>query len=196
MTKNAKTMSDQDLERLHFEDVVRDKLAFLSGLGFSEFESLPTLVRYRKDDVEVDVYHGRQSYEIAAGISYFGTRYEFGDIIRAVDPTVAQQYRHAQASTPEGVVAGLKELTLLMKHYGTAALRGDPLFFTELEKKKKIWVDDYWLDMLAGQLRPKAEEAFRCGDYISAADLYGRIRTRLSPAEMNKLTISEEHTGG
>lgn len=189
-------MSDQDRGHLHFESVAREKFAFLHGMGFSMSESLSTLVRYQKDDVEVDVYHGRQSYEIAAGISYLGTRYEFANIIRAVDPTAAQQYHHPQTSTPDGVVAGLEELTSLMKNYGTAALQGDPLFFSELEKKQKVWVDDYWLDMLAGQLRPKAEEAFRCGDYTVAADLYSRIRTRLSLAEMKKLTIAEERSKG
>ena len=81
-----------------------------------------------------------------------------------------------------------------MKHYGTAALRGDPLFFSELEKKRKVWADDYWLDGLARQLRPKAEEAFRRGDYTAAVDLYDRIRTRLSPAEIKKLAIAKERS--
>ena len=50
------TIFEQDRAHLNFQSAVREKFAFLNDLGFSEIEALPTLVRYRKDDVEVDVY--------------------------------------------------------------------------------------------------------------------------------------------
>jgi len=186
------SMSEQDRPHLNFEAVARTCFAFLSEFGFSEIEALPTLIRYRKNGVEVDVYHGRRSYEIGAGISYLGRRYALAEIIRAVDAEAAKQYGGALASTTEGVLAALKELSSLMQRYGTAALRGDPEFFLTLAEKQKVWVAEYWLDGLAQQLRPQAEEAFNRGDYSKAAELYAQIRDRLSPAELKRLALADK----
>lgn len=41
------------------------------------------------------------------------------------------------------------------------------------------------------KLRPQAEQAFREGNYSKAAELDGRIRERLSPAEVKKLAFAE-----
>jgi hypothetical protein len=190
--KQEDYMAKHDRSDLHFAAAVREEFAFLDELGYLEIEVCPTLIRYRRNDVEVDVHHGRRSYEIGAGISYQGTRYNMAEIIRAIDPEAFERYGGSLTSTPEGVGAGLRELSLLMRRFGVAALRGDSQFFSTLEAKRKLWVDDYWLDGLASQLRPQADEAFHRGDYLKAAQLYGRIRYRLSPAESKKLAIAEE----
>lgn len=176
---------------LKFAEEARKAFTFLGELGFSEIETLPTLVRYRKGAVEVDVYHGRQSYEIGAGVTAFGTRYAISEIIRHIEPDFAKRYHYAAATTPESVVIGLEELSTLMKRYGRTALAGDPQLFTLLEGERKLWSEEYALDVLVGQLRPQADEAFRQRDYSKAADLYSRIRERLSPAEIKKLSIAE-----
>ena len=188
-------MSEPDRAHLNFEGATRERFAFLNELGFSEIEALPTLIRYQKGEVEVDVHHGRRSYEIGAGISYLGTRYAIAEIIRAADPEVAKRYGGgALTSTAKGVVAGLEELSSLMQRYGAAALRGDPQFFSTLAEKNKVWIADYWLDGLAQQLRPQADEAFHRGDYSKAAELYAQIRGRLTPSEIKKLQIAEERS--
>lgn len=196
MTKEVNTMPKSDRAYFNFESKVRETFAFLSDLGFSEIEASPTLVRYRKDNIEVDVYHGRQSYEIGADISGFGTRHAMSRIIRATDPAVAKQYRDWAATTPEGVTAGLEKLGYLMKRYSIRALSGDPQFFSELEQQRKSWSEEYALDVLVKQVRPKADEAFRRGDYSTAAELYARIRSRLSPAELKKLILAEKRCRG
>lgn len=185
-------MPDQDRVHLNFESAARKSFAFLNDLGFVEIESLPTLIRYRKNDVEVDVYHGRKSYEVGAGVSGYGTRYAMSEIIRATDPTVDSQYRDWAATTPEGVASGLEKLGSLMKYYGIRALSGDHQFFLELEQQRKSWSEEYALDVLAKQVRPKAADAFRRGDYATASELYARIRSRLSQAELKKLAIAKE----
>jgi len=187
-------MSEQDRERLKFEGATKKAFAFLNDLGFLNVESLPTLVRYQKDDVEIAVYHGRLSYEIGADISYLGKQYKLADIARAIDPGAAERCGNLMASTTEGVAMALDELGSLMKRYGVAALQGDPQFFSTLEKKRKVWMREYWLDILASQVRPQAEEAFRLGDYAKAAELYARVRSRLSPAETKKLQLAEERS--
>jgi hypothetical protein len=187
-------MDAPDRTPLHFEWNVQQSFLFLADLGFREVEATPTLVRYRNGDVEVDVYHGRKSYEVGGGVTFAGIRYAMSEILRARDPAVGKDYRNAVATTPEGVAAGLKELSALLQRCGASALRGDPAFFSMLERQRKQWSQDYALDVLVGQLRPQAEEAFRRGDYSKAAQLYGRIRERLSPAEVKKLTLAEERS--
>lgn len=184
-----------DRSSLNFEEKVRRAFAFLRELGFSEIEALPTLVRYQKGDVEVDVYHGRQSFEIGAGVSGFGTRYAMSEIIRAVDLNVAKHYRYAATTTPEGINAALEELSSLMKQHGREAIEGNPKFFSMLENQRKLWSEEYALDVLSEQLRQKADEAFRQKDYAKAADLYSRIRKRLSPAELKKFSLAEKRRG-
>ena len=61
MTHDEKPMSTEGRGHLHFDSLVREKFEFLSGLGFLEFESLPTLVRYRNDGVEP---HGKEEKKI------------------------------------------------------------------------------------------------------------------------------------
>lgn len=192
MTKNMNTASTQNRLELNFERIAREDFAFLSEFGFLEIESSPTLILYRKGDVELDVYHGRQSYELGAGISSLGSRYSLGEIIRATDPETAQHYSNFATATPEGVVVGLEQLSSLMKRYGLEALRGEPQFFLRLEAQRKLWSEEYALDVLAHQIRPQADEAFRKGDYASAAELYARIKARLSPAEAKRLVLAEK----
>lgn len=187
-------MGSPDRLHLHFERKVRGAFTFLADKGFAEVESLPTLVRFHKSGIEVDIYHGRQSYEIGAGISVFGIRYALSEIVRATDPAAAKAYSNATATTPEGVAAGLEEVSSLMKRYGgccTKRLKGDPLFFSMLEMQRKQWSEEYALCVLADQLRPKAHDAYRRGDYATATDLYSRIRNRLSATEIKKLALAE-----
>jgi hypothetical protein len=54
----------RDRTRLSVANAVSEKFSFLGEQGFSEVESLPTIVRYRKRDLEVHVYHGRRSFEL------------------------------------------------------------------------------------------------------------------------------------
>lgn len=185
-------MGTLDRSHLKFEDKVRNAFAFLSELGFSEVEALPTLVRYRKDGVEVDVYHGRQSYEIGVGVTAFGTRYAISEIIRANDPETEKRFRYPATTTSEGVISGLEELSSLMKRYGHSALDGDRQFFSMLENQRKLWAKEYAQDVLARQLRPQADEAFRQKDYSKAADLYSRIKEQLSLAEIKKLNLAKK----
>lgn len=167
---------------------------FLVDLGFSEIEALPTLVRYQNGNIEVDIYHGRQSYEIGAGVTVFGVRYSIARIIEVSDPEAYKQFRYAMATTLEGVGVAIKELSYLLKRYGNEVLRGDLQFITTLDKQGEQNAEKLALDSLAYQLRPKASEAFRQKDYSTAADLYSRIRKCLSTAELKKLGFAIKHS--
>jgi hypothetical protein len=74
---------------LLFEQAVAEAFVFLRQLGFDVAEQLPTLVRYRHQNVEVDIYQGKQSFEIGAGITIDGERFALSELIRLVDAKVS-----------------------------------------------------------------------------------------------------------
>lgn len=165
---------------------------FLAHAGFVETEAAPTLVRFVRGDVEVDVFHGRKSYEIDAGVTFKGTRFSLSEIVRVTNPLVVEGYRSAVATSPDSIAASLAKLSAMLRQYGGSALCGDRTFFSKLKEQRVKWSEDYAIEVLAEQLRPKAEDAFRRGDYAAAAELYLRIRHCLSQAEIAKLTIASK----
>jgi len=187
-------MGTEGRSRFGFQEKVRNVFSFLEDLGFSEIEATPTLVRYQNGDVEIDIYHGRQSYEIGAGVSVSGDRYAISEILKASNTDQYRQYRNAMVSTSQGVNVALEELGKLMKRYGATALKGDPLFVARLKKQREKWSSDFSQEVLASQLLPQADDAFRQKDYARAAALYSQIRERLSAAELKKLDYSIKHS--
>lgn len=188
--------SGVDRTNLNFSNLVKERFAFLSDLGFVEVESLPTLVLYRNGEIDVDVYHGRRSYEIGFGVTRQGVRYSFPEFIRLTDPEFEEQYRYPTATTQKVLADGLTKTAELVKQYCIKALRGDSAFFTMLESQRKLWIEKYAFDVTVRQVRPKAHEAFRLGKYREAAELYKQIEPALSPAERKKLVVAEERSKG
>jgi hypothetical protein len=174
-----------------FTEKAEKAFAFLVDAGFTEVEALPTLVRYQRDGVEVDVYHGRRSYEVGAGVSFSGVRYSLPEIVRAGAGELVCDYKNQVSRTPDALDVALGKMSDFMRAYGMGALSGDADFFFLLGQEREKSGRKYSLDILAEQLRPKAEQAFRLGDYMAAAALYTRIRDRLTPAEVRKLNIAE-----
>ena len=113
--KGRYSVPTQNYESLHFEATARQAFSFLSDLGFSEVESSPTVVRFRKDAIEVEICHGLQSYEIGVGISRLGVRYGLSAIIRTHDPDAADRYRYAAATTAQAVATGLGQVSVFVK---------------------------------------------------------------------------------
>ncbi len=190
-------METVDRSGLCFPEKVREHFSFLEELGFSETESLPTFVRYEKGekgDVEVHVYHGRLSYEIAAEVFVAGTRYDLLELASFSDPETHEKSRHPMTYTRDGVARFVEELSILMKRFGGKALGGDAEFLAMLEERRNSEWEQSVLDELARWLRPKAREAFRQRDYAMAADLYSQMRESLTRAELKKLDYALRHS--
>ena len=189
---NMNDASGVDRINLKFVKIVNKKFAFLCDLGFVEVESLPTFVLYRNGDIDVDVYHGRQSYEIGFGITHHGVRYSLSELIRFSEPEFAEKYRYPTAMTQEALADGLTKVTELAKRHCIKALQGEQEFFTALDRQRKLWAEKYAFSVMVEQLRPKAHEAFRLGKYQEAAELYRKIEFALSPADRKKLAFAED----
>lgn len=177
---------------MNFAHVVDECFGFLLTAGFERAEVVPTRVSYRRGDVEFRVYHGRKSFEIGVEFGRIGEKYSLPELLRMADPRLAESYRNPIATTPGDVLIGVGSVAGLVRQYGKRALEGDAEIFDELSRRRTAWSESYALDVLAEQIRPKAEAAFRDGRYKDAAELYERIYVRLSSLERRKLAAARE----
>jgi len=182
--------------QLKFDEAVSERFAFLARFGYVMEEALPTLVRYRKGGLEARIYHGRMSYEIGFELIRQGTRYSLEALVRASDAQAAEAYRPYAATTPEGVADGLERLAGLVRRHAERALRDDAAFFAAAVALSEAAAAAYALEVLAGQVRPKAHAAFRNGSYGEAVALLEKIRPVLSPAEQRMLEIATKRAAG
>jgi hypothetical protein len=182
---------EQARVNLNFEGFAAEEFSFLQDFGFNLIDSSTTIVRYQKGAIEICVYHGRQSYEIGVEFFYREVRYSISEFIRAVDPELAEHYRNP-AACERGIVGRmLSKVSELTKKYCIRLLQGDESIFITLESQRKSWMERYALEVRVKQIRPKANELFRLGEYAKAVELYNSIKACLSPAELKKLSIAE-----
>lgn len=123
-----------DRAELSFLEVVRQEFAFVGNFGFREVDAVPTIVRYHKDDLQLNVFHGRISYEVSMEIGRDDDLYPLWALIHAVDPDAEKSYRPSAATSSAAVTSGVERLATLVRRYGARALRDDPAFFKELKK--------------------------------------------------------------
>jgi hypothetical protein len=177
---------------LNFAQVAMEQFNFLRDYGFTVYESTPTIVRFRKEEFEVNIYHGRRSYEIGMEICREDRCYSIEALVRLTDRESADRFRYYAATTPEGVLEGVKQLASIVRQYGDQALRGDSPTFGALAAQRAAMGKALAEETLAHQIRPKAEAAFRNRSYREAADLYEKILPSLTPTELKKLAFAKD----
>jgi hypothetical protein len=99
------------------------------------------------------------------------------------------------ATTSNEVKVGVERLANQVKHFARRALVGDQAVFTELARQQEELSRCYAAEVLAGHVRPRADEAFRAGDYERAVELLSKIEGELTPAEQRKLEYARRHIG-
>lgn len=176
---------------IEFLPRIRVAFSFLIDIGFIEKESSPKVAKFQNSDVQVVIYFGQSSYEIHVIFIFEDKEFSLGEILSAKNERLREKFRYPAATTSEEVEKALLKLSQLCKDYCEEALRGDPQFYKSLEINRKIWSQDYELEVLCEQLRPEAEDAFRNHNYTKAVELYSRIRKALTPSEQKKLSIAE-----
>ncbi|MCB1984645.1 MAG: hypothetical protein H6936_06935 [Burkholderiales bacterium] len=186
-------------EQFNFIEAVRSEFSYLSDYGYSCVKVEPTIVRYKSDTAFLNIYHGRISFEIAAEfgqLKWYGNSqsYSVSELIRLSDPEAAKKYKNYAAHSPDGVKAGVKRLSVLLKKYADNFLNGTPCIFAKLSEQGKELIEEFAAEVLLRQVRPEAEEAFRNKDFVKAARLYASIESELSAAERKKLAYSRKHS--
>jgi len=184
---------------LEFAEVAQEAFHFLSDYGFRLRSSEVTIVRSASGRVFVNVSHGRSSYEIGIEIGLMSRErgdahgYSMSELIRLNNHEEGERFRNFMATTPGEVKVGVQKLAEQLLKYGDRALRGDEMFFDELERQRQEWASSFAADVAYRQVSPKAAEAFRQQEYRKAAELYESVRGELTPAELKKLGYAKKH---
>lgn len=196
--RSTKSHTSIDRATLAFPEAVRSEFGFLPRHRFRCVHTEPTFVRYESDKIFVNIYHGRSSYElgIEVGPLYSSVELDMGyslsALIRLVAPEEGAAYRSFVATTPKEVQIGVKLLGEKFQAYGWDLLWGDPDIFTKLKTQRAQLSETFAMEVLARQVRPKAEAAFRSKDYREAIRLYDSIRNQLTPVELKKLDYAQK----
>jgi hypothetical protein len=197
MLKNTNDTTDR--KSLGFSKKVREFFSFLEVQW--EFKCTiqeKTTVRYESTDVYVNVYHGRSSFEIGVEIGKKSSEHNFSleALVALFDKDLSREYWATGARTADAVRKALKKLSEGLIRYGGSALSGHQSIFDRLEQFRTERVASMVLDSKAYQIRPKAEAAFRRGDYKEAVMLYSSIESALSSIESKKLEIAKKKIAG
>jgi hypothetical protein len=173
--------------------------SLLKDHSFQRVSFDQTFVRYESDEIFINVYHGRSSYEIAMEMGRLNhpdeheTSYTIGSFMRLIDPKQAENYRSFAATNPNSVEKGVSQLSELFKKYALSPLLSDKAIFTKLRKQREVLKDAFVRKVLVSQVRPEATEAFQRKDYQEAARLYESIKEDLTPTEVKKLQYAKKH---
>jgi hypothetical protein len=134
----AKARISMDRENLNFASQVLLTFDFLQEHGFLRFDESPTIVRYRKGDLQLNIFHGRRSYEIGLEIGKGNSLFSLREIIRISDKQAADAYFRCVARTLEVVSKGINQLSELLKKYGQRTLDGDQVFYRPRKPAKDL----------------------------------------------------------
>jgi hypothetical protein len=138
----------------------------------------------------VRVYQGRASFEIGIEVKLSGGLYNLAELIQLVDQPRGRAYRNPTARDDEGVVRAVAGVASAFREVGQRFLDSDPALEDELRAQRQRLGEEMAISVLARQVRPRADHAFRTGDYATAAELLSRIEPSLSPSEREKLRLA------
>jgi len=192
MLKNPKNTAER--RSLGFSKEARELFSFLEvQWEFKCVRQENTFVRYESADVYVNVYHGRSSFEIGVEIGNKSSEHSFNleALVALFDKELSREYWAAGGRTAEAVRRALKKQAEGLSRYGGSALSGHQSIFDRLEQLRTDRSAAMVLDSKAYQIRPKADAAFRRGDYKEAVKLYSSIEAALSPIERKKLQLAK-----
>lgn len=128
--------------RLGFVALVMKHFAFLLRLGFAVVRREETFVRFERDTVFVNVYHGRSSYQVGLELGRIqeGDTYSLYEVLSAVAPGDIQRAR-CQATDPavlERCLAAIAETVERNCKSCRSVREGDPRAGRDSDKKTAV----------------------------------------------------------
>lgn len=194
-------MSDatSDREFLAFKRNVEKYFCFLIvDYGFQIVLKEDTFVRYETEDVFIDFYHGRLSYEIGVecGLKCQGydSRFRLPIILLGLLGEDAKGIKaFYQASIKESVSNCLDKIARLVQEHCASLLRGDKIAFSLVAKasseESKFLTEKYSIY----PIKSKAYEAWKIKDYEKVFLLYGSIKSSLSSIEEKRFKYASKN---
>ena len=174
-----------------FPDCVDREFGFLRQLGFTTRRREPTLVRFESDWLRIDVYHGRQSYEIGLSIGSVTASqrdsYSMGTLLTLMEPDAWRSYRDYGASSPAAVGRGVTELAALLRRCVAGGLLKDSTLLQRLQEISRVSADEYANEVLIADIRKKLQAAWNSRDFARVVTLLDPIQHLLTDVERKKL---------
>ena len=183
-----------DRSRLRFADQVKTHFQFLNDHGFRLVSTSETLLRYESAISAINIYHGRQSYEIDLELEFHQARgtYSFSELLSLLNRE-AERPRKFASSTPEGAAEGVRALAALFKTCVLAGLPSDSGLPDRLEAQRQQRSREYDMAVQLEQVRRKLERAWKLKNLTEVANLLDPFEAHLSRTEREKLEYARRH---
>jgi hypothetical protein len=115
--------------------------------GFKRISTDMPFIKYESSHIQIKVYYDiNRHHELDLGIrpfkkiDKFGTSYGIGLLVRLYDPGYKAKYQISPfPKTIDEIQCSVKELSEMLKKYGSSLLKGD---MTDIERMQKI--EDNW----------------------------------------------------
>ena len=191
--------STNDRASLGFAEAVQSALEIVAldhGLGM--VEAGPTRVRYESGLMFLNIYHGRQSYEIGVEVGLLadeqGCKFGLPDVLAALLGRDHGCRTYFQASKKDALMKCVEQIAALIEqHYGPV-LAGDRNTWEQIAAVTAEHDAAYTKEVVQQPIREAANEAWREQDYQKVRELYGSIRQDLTPVERKRLTYAEKQS--
>ncbi|MDR3410939.1 MAG: hypothetical protein P4L87_08370 [Formivibrio sp.] len=184
-----------DRTALRFAEEVKSHFGYLKSVGFRCVRADATFVQFESPKIRINVYHGRQSFEIGLEIESVLTPadiYSFSEILSLVDSKLADDYKKYATHTAAGVAAGVSQLAGLFQQCISADVLSDDQIFLRLELQKKKLAAKYALEVELRQARRRAETAWQEKDYVTVVSTLKPLRSALTTVEVGKLEFAKK----
>ena len=190
----------EDRWKLGFKEAVLSSFGFLHSRGFRSVAEEITMVRYESQNVYVNIYHGRGSFEIGAEVG----RISGGDCY-GLDYIVSWAGKEAwdaegfgrgtlfQVSTKQGVQNTVPKVAKILEKYGGPFLSGDPAFYENLQRVNEESSLAFEKEQMVTRIRKEANTAWTAKDFARVVELFQPIRDNLTEIDRKKLVYAEKH---
>lgn len=175
--------------RLGFIELALRAFTFLLRTGFSVVRREPTRLVFESDEVFVNVYHGRSSYQVGLEIGRLedGDKYSLHEILAAVAPTEEERAR-CQTSDPEVLGRCLSSIADVVARTCGSLLAGDAGAFENLGAAVAPRRKAVTLDAEFGAILDRADQAWEAKELGRAQELYQKAMPALDETRRRRLT--------
>lgn len=187
-----KPKDDPGRKQLGFAEAVVREFEFVeASYGFRRIEESITFVRYESDQIFLNVYHGRSSYEIGVELGKLVAdpsvnRYGLSYVIAGLAPEYEGQTSF-QATEPKTIAKCVAKAARIVESYCGPALAGDREAFQKIEEAARVEGERLLVRYKYGAIINRADHAWENKDRVRAAELYEEAEPGLDTTRKRRL---------
>lgn len=180
--------------RLNFVDAALRAFAFLLRVGFIVARRDDTFLRFERENVYVNVYHGRLSYQVSVELGRVRESdvYSLYELLLAVSPADVGQAK-LQTTDSEFLERCLAYIAGIIEHRCSALLAGEAAAFEKLRAVAAPIRKAATLQAEFGATIHRADKAWESKDFSQAAALYEKSEAGLDETRVRRLEYLRKH---